>query len=260
MAERVVAASRGTAIAAHRAGAALWPENSPTAFRNAAAMDVDFIEFDVHRTRDGVLVVHHDPALGRTADGQGAISDMAWAELRSVPLRGAADERIPLLTAVLLHFDGSPIRPRLELKADAKGARYPGIEAEVMTVLRANGLGERTVVTSFDPDYLVAAKAAGARDLIWLLKQELCAELVADPDSLCRRAVASGIGELAVRGVDASPELVAACRARGVVLGAYAGKDMDFERLLTIGISAFTSDRPDLAVAARQRLGATPAG
>ena len=60
-----------TKIAAHRGGADLWPEKGRMAFRNAILLDVDCIEFDVHRTSDGELVVHHDAALGRTCEGSG---------------------------------------------------------------------------------------------------------------------------------------------------------------------------------------------
>ena len=137
MAESERIGSGPTLIAAHRAGAELWPENSMTAFRNAFAMPVDFIEFDVHRSRDGVLVVHHDPELGRTADGKGAIAAMDWADLRRVPLRGAEAEHMPLLAELLAMFDGSAIRPRLELKPDSAGNIYPGMTAEVLAMLRA---------------------------------------------------------------------------------------------------------------------------
>lgn len=238
-------------IAAHRAGAALWPENSRTAFANALRMPVDFIEFDVHRTRDGVLVVHHDAQLGRTADGAGALMDMDWAELRRVPLRGAPQEHIPLLITILDLFDGSPIRPRLELKPDARGHRYPGMTAEVWAVLRAAGQAQRTVLSSFDPAYLDEAKIEGASRVIWLLKPGPTAALVADVAGFAREALDRGIGEVAVRGADATAGLAAACRDNGLVLGAYAGKDMDFERLLSTGLSVFTTDRPDLALKAR---------
>ena len=248
-----------TLVAAHRAGAALWPENSMTAFRNAFAMDVDFIEFDVHRSRDGVLVVHHDPELGRTAEGQGAIADMDWAELRQVPLRGAEAEHMPLLAELLAMFDGSAIRPRLELKPDRTGKVYPGMTAEVLAMLRACGLGGRTVITSFETDYLDEARDHGATDLLWLLRPEPTQRLAGDTAAFAREVLARGIGEVAVRGVDATADLAAACRDNGLVLGAFAGKDMDFDRLLTSGLSVFTSDRPDLAIAARERLRAATA-
>lgn len=245
----------GTMIAAHRAGAAIWPENSRTAFVNALRMPVEFIEFDVHRSRDGVLVVHHDAQLGRTADGAGAIADMDWAELRRVPLRGAPQEHMPLLVTVLDLFDGSPIRPRLELKPDAQGRRYPGMTAEVWTVLRAAGLARRTVVSSFDRAYLDEARAEGATEVLWLLKPEPTAALLADTAGFARQALERGIGEVAVRGADATAEMAAACRDQGLVLGAYAGKDMDFDRLLGMGLSVFTTDRPDLALQARGAAG-----
>jgi len=42
-----------TLLAAHRGGSLLWPENSLLAFRNAVALGADFIEFDVHLSKDG---------------------------------------------------------------------------------------------------------------------------------------------------------------------------------------------------------------
>jgi glycerophosphoryl diester phosphodiesterase len=178
---------------------------------------------------------------------------MDWADLRRVPLRGAPREHIPLLITILDLFDGSPIRPRLELKPDAAGRPYPGMTAEVWTVLRAAGLAERTVISSFDRAYLDQARAAGATRLLWLLKPEPTAALLADVAEFAREALGRGIGEIAVRGVDATAGLAAACRDNGLILGAYAGKDMDFDRLLTMGLSVFTTDRPDLALEARSR-------
>ena len=49
-----------TDIASHRGGALLWPENSRIAFENTARLAVEQVEFDVHPTRDGKLVVIHD--------------------------------------------------------------------------------------------------------------------------------------------------------------------------------------------------------
>ena len=60
-----------TLLAAHRGGSLLWPENSLLAFRNAIALGADFIEFDVHLSKDGEVVVIHDPTLERTTTGAG---------------------------------------------------------------------------------------------------------------------------------------------------------------------------------------------
>ena len=58
---------------AHRGGAGLWPENTMAAFTRAIAAGADGIELDIHLTRDGKLVVHHDeslkPSIARGPDG-----------------------------------------------------------------------------------------------------------------------------------------------------------------------------------------------
>jgi len=60
-------ASKVTKFAAHRGGALLWPENSLLAFRSAAEnLGADFLEFDVHLSKDDQVVVIHDPTLERT--------------------------------------------------------------------------------------------------------------------------------------------------------------------------------------------------
>lgn len=60
-----------TQISAHRSGAGIMPEETMMAFKNCvenAAFTVDFFEFDLHITKDGVLVLLHDDELDRTSD------------------------------------------------------------------------------------------------------------------------------------------------------------------------------------------------
>ncbi|MBI4560644.1 MAG: glycerophosphodiester phosphodiesterase family protein, partial [Candidatus Rokubacteria bacterium] len=107
--EREVSDGRGLAeprpgpalVAAHRGGALLWPENSLLAFRNAIALGADFLEVDAHPSRDGELVVIHDPTLDRTTTGAGAVRDRSLAELRALRLKDkdgkVTDQTIPTL-------------------------------------------------------------------------------------------------------------------------------------------------------------------
>src|SRR5262245_28018159 len=87
-------------IASHRGGARLWPENSRLAFHRSMELSVDFIEFDIHRSLDGVLFVHHDAVLGRTAEGEGPVDALDWARLGRIRLKGT-DETMPDLDTVL---------------------------------------------------------------------------------------------------------------------------------------------------------------
>lgn len=68
-------------VAAHRGGAAYAPENTMLAFVNAVRLGVDQIETDARLTRDGVLVLVHDDALGRTTDCAGTVSQKSADEI-----------------------------------------------------------------------------------------------------------------------------------------------------------------------------------
>lgn len=245
-----------TDIASHRGGARIWPENSRLAFRNSAVLAVDFIEFDIHRSRDGVLVVHHDPLLGRTASGEGAVGDMDWAALQAVELIGADGETIPSFDEVLDILEPSGIRLRIELKARQGGARYPGIEAQVVTRLRERRLLDRTTFTSFDlPTLAELLRLAPAAPTIWLIADKLLASPSRDLRGLCREAGVAGVPEIAIRIAQAKDGDGEACRSEGVTLGYYGAHDEPaIRKAFADGVSAFTTDRPDIAISIRNEL------
>src|SRR5208282_3890957 len=66
-----------TEIIAHRGSTALARENTVAAFVAARDLGADGVEFDVRRTSDGELVVHHD----REIPGLGPIDQLSSAEL-----------------------------------------------------------------------------------------------------------------------------------------------------------------------------------
>src|SRR3954471_1272324 len=104
-------------VFAHRGGSALAPENTIAAFDNGLALGADGIELDVHLSRDGVVVVHHDRLLDRTTNLSGPIAQRTAAELAradaayrfhphaAFPLRGSG-VGIPALADVLSRYPG----------------------------------------------------------------------------------------------------------------------------------------------------------
>ncbi len=64
-------------ISAHRGGSVVVGERAADRYRRAVELGVDYVEFDVRRTLDGVLVVFHDPC---TASGR-QIAKLAWNDL-----------------------------------------------------------------------------------------------------------------------------------------------------------------------------------
>lgn len=143
-----------TLITGHRGARNLWPENSLTGFRNARALDVDAIEFDVHLTDAGELVVIHDATVDRTVDGTGPVHAITPRARTSLRLKDS-DDLIPTLDevlAVLAPAEGKKLH--IEIKSDPMGNPYPGIVEKVCTEIARFGLIERSYLTSFDVSIL----------------------------------------------------------------------------------------------------------
>ncbi|MEO5741119.1 MAG: glycerophosphodiester phosphodiesterase family protein, partial [Vicinamibacterales bacterium] len=77
------AAIRGSRplVFAHRGGSKLGPENTIVAFDRGMAAGADGLELDVHLSRDGIVIVHHDVMLERTTRGKGPVKDRTAREL-----------------------------------------------------------------------------------------------------------------------------------------------------------------------------------
>ena len=254
----VLAASGGAGppaqVAAHRGGALLWPENSLLAFRNALALGADLLELDVHLTRDGEVVVIHDPTLERTSTGVGAVGTTRLADLAGARLRArdgaVTDEPVPTLAQVLDLLRPAFAELLLEIKVDPARRPYAGIEEKTLALVSAKGLRERTVVMAFEPDTLrrVRALDAGIRTTMLVSRSRVERER-APASTIVRWATEVGATSLGVdhRVVDAP--LVAAARQAELRLAVWTvNAESDIRRVLDLGVDIVISDQPDLAL------------
>ena len=69
---------------AHRGHSIAYPENTLEAYRKAIELGVEMVECDVNITRDGKLVMMHDPTLDRTTNGSGPVSAASWTEIQGL--------------------------------------------------------------------------------------------------------------------------------------------------------------------------------
>lgn len=244
-----------TEIASHRGGALVWPENSPTAFRNTAALPVEQVEFDVHPTTDGRLAVFHDPTLERTSDGTGPIAGYSWAELQRFTLKGTEGERMLALEDVIATFRPTAIKLRLEIKPDHERRPYPQSPAMVAAVLTAEGVLDRTTVTSFQVETLAALlRHAAPAGTIWILSNYVMTDV--GIAGAIRTARLHGIPALSVHRTMLTADIVKTVRDAGLGIGGFAvNEDADIRRMFELGVDVFTTDRPDRAVAIRAALG-----
>jgi glycerophosphoryl diester phosphodiesterase len=240
-------------IAAHRGGAALWPENSLTAFRGALALGVDALEFDVHLTADGEPVVIHDATLDRTTTGHGPVRALTLDKLRAVRLlerTGAPSaETVPTLAQVLELARPTPVTVLPEIKLDLARAPYPDVERRVVALLRSHGLLGRATVQSFDDATLRRLRALEPtlRTMLLVNRVRVATDATTPADPV-RWATELGATDLGAdfRLVDAA--LVAAARAAGVRLSVWTvNADDELRRMGALGVDLVMSDRPDRA-------------
>lgn len=176
---------------AHRGGTGLWPENTLGAFERAIADGAEGIELDVHLSKDGVPVVHHDealkPAIARGPDGSWVskptplIKDLTFEELQAYdvgrlnpderysgryPEQTALDgERIPSLEAAIdlvREKAGPDFVVYTELKTDlmdlTQSSDPVALADTVVDLIEQKGFGGQTVFVSFDWRALAQAK------------------------------------------------------------------------------------------------------
>jgi glycerophosphoryl diester phosphodiesterase len=198
-------------IIGHRGSPREQRENTLASFARAFAAGADAVELDVHATRDGAVVVHHDPTTNSRPGDTGevvAIADTTLARLRAIDVRG---ERIPTLEEVL-----AIVPDRATAYVEVKA---PHIEDAVVAVVRtsdricaAHSFDHRVarrireiapevpvgiLQTSYPIDLLRPMHDAQARDL-WQQWELIDAELIARVQRDGGRVIAWTVNEPAV--------------------------------------------------------------
>jgi glycerophosphoryl diester phosphodiesterase len=128
-------------IVAHRGASAQAKENTLEAFKLAIELRVDYIELDVWKTSDGVLVINHDPALSNIK-----ITDTTYKELLNNP----GCKHIPTLSQVLALASG-----KTKLYVEIKDVGY---EKDVIDMLLSNCDIEDFAIISFIDDVILNVK------------------------------------------------------------------------------------------------------
>ncbi len=144
-------------LCAHRGLSLACPENTLPAFAAALAVGAHELELDLWLSRDGHLVVCHDPTVDRTTDGTGRIDELTWAEIRGVdagvrlgePWRGI---RVPRFEQVL-DLTAGRIGLNIHLKAAGPGGQAV---RQVCDLLRAQALTDVAYVAGDEPVLEVA--------------------------------------------------------------------------------------------------------
>ena len=103
-------------VLAHRGGLGEYDDNAVGAFADALAHGILGAETDVRLTRDGELVMMHDPTVNRTTDGTGRVDGMTLAEATALRLKRSG-ENVPTFRQFCEVYRGRPdVDVEIELK------------------------------------------------------------------------------------------------------------------------------------------------
>jgi len=238
-------------VYAHRGGAKLRPENTLLAFDHGLSLGADGLEFDVHLSRDGVVVVHHDTTLDRTTDGRGPLAALTADELARLDAgyhfeghRGRTGG-VPRLDEVLRRYPSAHLI--IELKVND-----PELARRTIDAVRAADAVDRVALGSFGTRVLRAARACEPAIRTGSSREETRLALYRSWVRWPVRRPAYQefqVPELAGRTRVVSPRFVRYAHDAGLRVKVWtvdAADDM--RRLLGWGADAIISDRPDIAV------------
>ncbi len=157
-------------VMSHRGFNDVAPENTMAAFKKALQVGADMIELDVHLSKDGELIVMHDPTVDRTTNGTGSIIDKTLAEIKQLDASNKFSgifkgEKIPTLDEVL-QFAKDKISVNVEIKKEAieeEPAPGKGVEEKVVRLLEKYGMVEHSLICSFSGLALTRVKQFNPR-------------------------------------------------------------------------------------------------
>ncbi len=230
----------GPYVIGHRGAAGYAPENTMAAFAHGLALHVDAIELDIHPTKDGELVVIHDPTLDRTTNGHGLVIDHTLAQIRELDAGAWFDpafkgERVPTFKEVLEWAHGCT---KVVVEIRQGPLFYPHIVEQMIAILTTYGMQKQVLVISFDHFSVRRVKELDSTIATGVLYAGRCI----DPVSLARHARADA---LLPHWALLTKEEVEAGHQANLFIAPWGDAEQDYRFILATGVDAVAADFPD---------------
>lgn len=238
-----------TLIYGHRGAKGEAPENTLVGFQACLDHGVRRCELDLHLSRDGELMVIHDPTLRRTTGRRGKVAERTASELVTVDARHGGPGHthpapIPTLDEL---FEKCPFEHwQLEVKSASRVRAAKTVQA-IKQLAEKHGVMDRITVTSSSREVLRA---------LTRLAPELSRGLVAEYAWLdpLKAAKAYGCDMLALNWTLCTPERLLKAQKQGLHVSVWTVNEAALmRRLADFGVDSMITDFPGLAVRTLQR-------
>lgn len=135
-------------IIGHRGASAISPANTLKAFKKAIELKADYVEFDIHLTKDKEIVIIHDSDTYNATGVKGLVKDMTLEQIKQ--LDAAEGEKIPTLQE-LISIAQNKIGLQIEICAT-------NLLEKLLKLLKEENLLDSPIVSSFMIDELLKLK------------------------------------------------------------------------------------------------------
>ena len=241
-----LAADPNVEVVAHRGESFDAPENTLAAFQLAWSRKVTTIELDVHLTKDGQLIVCHDPNTKKTTGSDKAIKNSTLAELRSLDAgswkgKRFAGEKLPTLAEALATIPGHG-RCFIELKSGAEA-----VPALVRVIEECGKRPAQLAIISFNAETIAEAKRKlPQHPVYWIVsvkKDKATGLLAPSVEELISKAKSIKADGLDLS-VPPTPDFVKPIKSAGLKLFIWTVNDVDVARkFVELGVDGITTDR-----------------
>ena len=227
---------KSTLIVAHRGISSLYPENTLISFQKAVELGVDMIELDIHRTKDGELVVIHDDSINRTTDGKGKVNRLTLEELKAYSAgrcfsKEFEGERIPTLQEV---FELVDKRTKLQIEI-----KQPGIEKSLIDLVEKYEMLSNVICGSFYPESIIEVRKLNPSIPTLFITGSF------DLDKMKKILSTEGINMVAIGFKHLSLSLLKACHSYGFVIDAWTvNEEKDMREFIEMGMDIITTNYP----------------
>ena len=214
----------------HRGAAGHAPENTLAAIETGIRLGVDFVEIDVRRTADGVVVALHDASVRRTTDGRGRVDALSLRQLKA--FNAGNGEHIPTVEEVLKSVAASRVGLMLELKVI-------GVAHLTVDMVRAVEFKNPVIYASFLHDELMQVRAVEPEASLMVLFDKL-------PRATVAYAAQYHAAYVGLRHDRASRPIVEAFHRENMLVWVYtANRREDIGRARSLGVDGVISDFPE---------------
>jgi len=252
-------------IIAHRGASAYAPDHTFPAYELAVAMDADYIELDLHMTKDKQLVAIHDNWILLEGE-EHAVANLTFEELKDfspgtvfnkqypeLALKSFESLHVPKLDDILSHFKDE-VNYYIEIKSPTV---TPGMEKELIRQLQSYQLLNRSdelpkvIIQSYNADSLKKVLALSPSiPLVQLYSRNTTS--ISDKEIRNLGRYASGVG------VDQSlvtSDLVKRLHKEGLHIHPFVVNEADsIQEIMRMGVDGIFTDKPDIAVKMKKSL------